>query len=392
MQRRQGAQSQRKYIKSGIPGHVAPGGKPKSQIPRIIRTLLMFAGVIVLGILIVFAVMSLVGGSGMPDPIAARPTDIMKPFGENLMVYDGMALRCIGPNGKQKWEFPLGVEGGFVCSKDRVIAWRDTQLHVLNKAGESTFNDRMEATIQFACVGSEYLAVSIGETKTDSVIRVFDHSGTQLEFIDDAIDGLYVLDMGFFTSGDKHLWVLSVDVDGNAPITSLKTYEPGRMTVGSIELDNELVYKVYSYNNDLMVVNTTKMQVYNYKCVEKLDIDPVLAYGWYVQDVRQVGKTIYTLLEEMPTGGDTTLFSELRLVTNSQTSMMRLLTPCFGSGLSEKGVYGIGDSMIYFAPYGQTLFKTFPMGYPIDGFVCMLDGGRAVIRTGNDIRILKLPT
>ncbi|MCL1796410.1 MAG: hypothetical protein FWG37_05930, partial [Clostridia bacterium] len=199
---------------------------------------------------------------------------------------------------------------------------------------------------------------------------------------------------GFFTQRGQHMWVLCLDINGNQPVSSLRTYEPGRMTTGSVELDNELAYKIYTFGNDLMVVNTTKIQAYSYKCVERADILPVLTYGWLVRHVRTVGRSTYALLEQMPTtSDDMTVFSELRLVTDSAMSTLRLLSPCLASGLSEKGVYGFAENILYYAPYGQTLFRAFPHNYRITGFVCILDNGRAVVVTaGNEVRILTLPT
>jgi len=354
----------------------------------------MAAAIIAFVLVVVYIFSSLFGGGGQPILINANPTDNIQPFGDSLLHYDGMALRCLGPNGARKWEFTLGVGADFYCTKDRVIAWVGNQVHVLDKNGAATFNDRLSGEIRFARVGQTYIAAVVGETELHTQIQVFNHDGMMLENIEKDVEDLYVMDAGFFTQRGQHMWVLSLDINGNQPISTLRTYEPGRMTTGSVELDNELVYKIYTFGNDLMVVNTTKVQAYSYKCVERVDIPPVLTYGWLVRHVRQIGRTTYALLEQMPTAGDDmAVFSELRLVTDSTMSTLRLLSPCLASGLSEKGVYGFSESIIYYAPYGQTLFRTFPHNYRITGLICMLDNGRAVVVTaGNEVRILTLPT
>lgn len=77
------------------------------------------------------------------------------------------------------------------------------------------------------------------------------------------------------------MWVLSLDVAGNAPISNLATYEPGRMSTGRAGAERpQLVYRVYSHNNNLMLVDTSTIGVYNYKCVEQTDIGSILVYGW----------------------------------------------------------------------------------------------------------------
>lgn len=390
MQRR--TSSSQRYVKSGIPGHVAPGGRRASMLPQIIKRVIIGALVLAAGLLVVYGITSLVGNSGLPVLIGASPTDNMRAFGDSVLHYDGMTLRCIGPNGAEKWGFTLGVGADFHCTNTRVVAWLGNQLYVLDKSGNPTFNDRMEGQVRFARVGDTYIAACVGEQATSSSIQVFDHNGVPLESLKNDLDGLYVMDVGFFSSKQQLMWVLSLDIDGNAPITNIKTYEPGRMTTGSIELDNELVYKIYPYNNLLMAVNTTKIQAYNYKCVEDINVDPVLVYGWLVRSVRSIGKNTYALLEQMPSN-DLRTFSELRLVTNGQMSAMRLLTPCFASGLSEKGVYGFGENVIYYAPFGQTIFKEhYLQQYKLSDLICMLDGGRAVVVIGSEVRILTLPS
>lgn len=71
---------------------------------------------------------------------------------------------------------------------------------------------------------------------------------------------------------------------------------------------------------------------------------------------------------------------------------MRLLSPCFASGLNSRGVYAFGSNVIYHAAYGQKTFQATYLSYTLTDYICMLEGGRAVLVSGNDVFILKLPT
>jgi hypothetical protein len=224
----------------------------------------------------------------------------------------------------------------------------------------------------------------------NSTLRVLTRTGALLENITTLSD-LYVMDVGFF-SGGQLMWVLALDVAGNAPVTQLSTYEPGRMSTGVAELDNEMVYRVYQRDDLLMAADTSKIRAYNYRCVEQTDMAPVLIYGWTIRDVRTVARNTQVLLEEMPKGGSNSgLFSDLRLVTNDNVTMLRLLSPCFGSGLSDAGVYGFADNAVYFAPYGSHAFTPYYLTFGVDKLHCILDGGVAVVSYGNQVFTLDLP-
>ena len=386
MQRKSGAAGQRQYVKSGVSGRNTPGGRKENPARRILKIIILSAGVLMGAVLAIFLITNLLSGSGKPLLINARPTDTIKPFGENALYYDGTTLHCVGPNGVSKWQFLLGADAQFDCSGSMIVAWSGTQIVVIDKNGAPTFNDRMEGAVRLARVGEAYVAACIG-TETGSSIRVMSHTGITLE--SKAYEDLYVLDFGFFYTRGQLVWVLCLDVDGNVPITNLSTLEPGRMATGAADMDDTMAYRVYSHNNLLMVVDTATVQAYNYRCVLQTDPASILVYGWYMNDVRSVGKNTYALLEPM-TGGSGT-FSELRMIANYSMHSLRLLTPCFASALGEKGVYAFGESVVCFAPYGSLQFKASFLTHRLSSLICLLDNGRAVVEIDDAVYIMKLP-
>ncbi len=386
---RKNSPAKRTYVQSGIPGHSAPGGRKPNKTRQIIQLVIISAIVLMVCILAVFGLSRLFGRANDPKLISAQATDNIQPFGENLLCYNGMTLTCFGPNGSTRWAYQLGMDADYSCSKDMIVAWSGNQIHVLDKGGSPTFTDRLDGTIRFARVGETYVTACIG-TEANCTVRVMNHTGGVVENY--PFDGLYVVDTGFFSTKGQLVWILGLDVAGNAPITNLSTYQPGHLVAGKVDINNKMVYQVYLHNNLLMLVDTNKITAYNYKCVEQLDVDPVLIYGWHVKDVRAVGKNTYALLQQLPTTGDSSTFSELRLVENNSRRALRLLSPCFASGLSEKGVYGFGSNVIYYAPYGTGTFKATYLTFTITDFICMLDGGRMVFTTSNGVFIMKLPT
>lgn len=390
MQRSKSA-DKRKYVRSGVKSHQTPGGRKISQAPKVIRRVIFAAVILLVVVLIIYGISSL-PSANKPVLLNAKPTDNIQAFGENVLYYDGMTLSCVGPNGSSRWQYTLGIGADFSCTADKVVAWNGNQIHVLDKNGTPSYSDTLASPIRFARIGEVYVAACMGElgAETSSAVQVMSHTGGFLETI--SLEGLYPFDVGFFSSKGQLMWVLSLDIDGNVPITNIATYEPGRLSTGAAELDNTLVYRVYLHNNMLMLADTNWIRTYNYKCVEQADISPVLVYGWQIGEVRGVGKNTYALLEQVPSSGSASTFSELRMVTNFSTqASFRLLSPCFASGLGDKGVYAFGDDVIYHIPYGTNTVKPTRLSYTLTDFICTLDGGRAVLVSGTEVFVQKLP-
>jgi hypothetical protein len=376
----------------GVSAVHTPGGRPprRRRWRFTLRWLLLIVITLALVGLLVWGVPKLFSGGIKPVILAeAQATDTIRAFGKNALCYNGTTLTCIEPNGRVQWFFTLGGGADFICTATEVVAWNGAQVYVLDKSGRPIYTDRMENTVRFARAGRNYIAVCFGDAM-NSTLRVLTREGALLENITTLSD-LYLLDVGFF-SGGQLMWVLALDVAGNAPVTQLSTYEPGRMSTGVAELDNEMVYHIYERGDLLMAADTSKIRAYNYRCVEQTDIAPVLIYGWTIRDVRTVTRNLHVLLEEVPQGGGSgTLFSDLRLVTNDSVAMLRLLSPCFGSGLSDAGVYGFAENAIYYAPYGSHAFQPHYLTFGVDRLHCILDDGVAVVSYGAQVFTLALP-
>lgn len=381
----------RTYIHSGVASHQTPGGKKPRMLPRVLRRLIVGGIALVLLLLVIYVVVNLAGQTNKPVRINARPTDNIQALGDSVLYYDGTMLNCVGPGGASKWAYNVGANADFSCSQSMIVAWSGYQLIVLNKDGQLTYSDRMEQPVRFARIGDVYVAAVIGD-ELASQVHVTSHTGTVLESINlaELQPDIFVLDVGFLSTRGQLIWVLGLDINGTTPISNLSTYEPGQKLTGAVELQDDLVYSVYPHNNNLMVVDTSRVRTFNYKCVEQTEFASVLVYGWQLKQTKAIGRNTYALFEQMPQSGNQASFSELRVLVNDKMQSLRLMSPCFASGLSEKGVYGFSQDTLHYAAYGSPTVKSTPLTFPITDFVCMLNGGRAVVVSGTDVFIMKL--
>lgn len=389
MQKKNPPIKKNKYVISGLSGKDSPGGQHPSELQRIIQLIIIGTLVLIAVVILVYLISGIFQDQNKPHTIAAKPDFNIQPFGKDVLVYDGMVLSCIDMNGANRWNFTLGLDADYWATKNMVVSWTGNQIYVFDRNGNTTFNDRLSGdSVRFARVGESFIAACVGQ-ENDSVVYILNHEGVIQETI--SFPDLFVLDLGFFSQKEKLLWVLGIDLKSNVPITTVSTHDPGRMLMGRQELNNQLVYNLYTQDTLLMLVDTSQIRAFDYRCVQQENISPVLVYGWQMVDVRTVGKATYSLFQHMPQSNDSLYFSELKLVSNQNAQPIRLLSPCFASGLNDKGVYGFSTSTIYFAPYGSSTFKSTILNYQLTKFICMLDGGRAVLASGNEVFIQKLP-
>ena len=57
----------------------------------------------------------------------------------------------------------MGGSASFTVSDTHLVIWQGSQLYIVDKNGNPTYNESLAAEIQFARVGSRYVAVIIGE-------------------------------------------------------------------------------------------------------------------------------------------------------------------------------------------------------------------------------------
>lgn len=184
------------------------------------------------------------------------------PFGQNVLYYDGVSIHCMSDTGSVRWSFQIGADAGYDCNDSVVVAWAGSTIYILDQNGNSSYNDNLGEEIQFARVGTQYVAAVIGETTSPRLV-VKDHTGAHMDEEADAFDTLILLDVGFYGKNGEYMWTLALDVFGTAANTILNTFEVGKMNTGEVSLGEPIAYAVVYENSLLRVINTRKMLTFN---------------------------------------------------------------------------------------------------------------------------------
>ena len=316
------------------------------------------------------------------------------PFGDGVLYYDGVNLHCLSSTGTIRWSFPAGAGASFYAGPKHVAVWNGMQMYLVDRNGNSTYNESMESTVQFVRVGERYCAVVVGQD-TEPKLMVKDLQGAQIDVEQEAYSGLMLLDTGFFGDQGDYLWTLSLDVFGTAPNTILNTFQIGKMNTGQVSLGEALAYKVIYENARLRVFNTQQCYTYDYKCVQDTNAT-MLVYGWKLIDceIPERGAAKMLLAPTSQTSSAQTI-TELRVLEGEKDKRYTLPTECVGACIWRGNIYTFSADYLYRADVNSQRFFTSGMPLPentqVTAFYGITTDGRALLAAGDSVYSIGLP-
>ena len=318
--------------------------------------------------------------------------DSIKPFGDSVLYYDGVSIHCMSSTGAVRWSFQLGANAGFDATNDVVAAWAGNTIYIIDRNGNSTYNDNLGAPIQFARAGKQYVAAVIGDD-TSSRLVVKDHLGAHMDEEADAYKKLLILDVGFYGQNGEYMWTLSLDVFGTAANTILNTFEVGKMNTGEVSLGNAITYAVLFENSILRVINTRKMLTFDDRGTQDASAS-VLVYGWRLigQEIPDKGSALMLFAPTAQTESDFDV-RELGMISGKVDRRYSLPDTCIGAAVWNKNVYAISGSTLYRAAMDDNRFTDYklPLAKPATRYIGVLASGNAIVACDNEVYVLTLP-
>ena len=357
----------------------------------------IIAGAAVLAAAALVLVLVNLGGSDQVsvNTLPCRADQSVTVFGDGILYYDGVSVHAVSGSGSIRWSFAVGANASFAVSSDHVVLWSGSQLFILDKNGNPTYNEDMLSEVQLARVGSRYCAVVIGtDTEPELLVKTMD--GTQVDSETEAFSGMLLLDVGFYGENDQYMWSLALDVYGVAINTVLNTFQVSKMNNGVQNLGEYLAYKVLYEDGRLRVFTTQQMYTYDYKAVQDTSRTE-LVFGWQIIDysIPDSAKAAHMLLATTSQLTGSMEITELRVLTDTTDRRFSLPASCVGAALSGSTIYAFSGSEVYYTPVTGTRFSsqtvTLPGGQAVTGLVGITDGGRAIVTSGSGVYAVKLP-
>ena len=316
------------------------------------------------------------------------------PFRDGLVYYDGASIHHLSSSGTIRWSFPAGTDVKFVTGPTHLAIWTGTQLFLVDQNGNATYNESMEAPVQFVRVGERYVAAVVG-TDTEPKLIVKDLRGAQVDAEAEAFSGLMILDTGFYGEHGEYLWTLSLDIFGTAPNTVLNTFQVGKMNTGEVSLGEALTYRVIYENGKLRVFTTRQVYTYDYKCVQDTNAT-MLVYGWKLidADIPERGRAKLLLAPTSQTSS-TQEISELRVLEGMNDKRYTLPASCVGASIWNGNIYAVSADYIYRADVSSQRFFGYripaPEGVAVTAFYGITGDGRMLLASGETMYSMSLP-
>ena len=189
-------------------------------------------------------------------------------------------LYLLDANGGAVWDIKQDLADSKVtCSDTLICTYAQKSLQVLSFTKEQLFSTSLDADIMdVRCGQSSIAALTSAADETGALqyyISLYNDKGEaaakRIELASKP-----VIDFGFNAGGDL-FWVLSLDSSGVVPVSYITTYKTDGSITGSIEIDTQVVEKVYVTSDSIFASGTNDLLSYSYVGAKQAD---TLIYGW----------------------------------------------------------------------------------------------------------------
>lgn len=363
----------------------------RAQAILILLAVIAVIVLIIVGISSLFTQKTVAGitASRMPFPYDEN----IKAFGNDVLYYDNEQLHCVTSSGRIRWSFTLGDNAGFHCDSEHIAAWSGNTIYVLDRDGNSSYNDNLGDVIQFARIGKQYVGAVVGDV-SNSRLLVKDLTGAHMDEEADGYANLILLDLGFYGNNGEYMWTLALDVFSTAANSLLNTFEVGAMNIGEVSLGENITYEVLYDNGMLRVISTRKMLAFDYRGTEDAS-QAALVYGWQLMDYEQPERgNAMMLFAPTAQSEDAYNLRELRLLVGGGTDRRYSLPEtCIGATVWNKNIYALSGTKLYRAAPGDSRFTAYdlPLDFECTQLIDTLANGYIIVGCGNEVYTLTLP-
>ena len=308
--------------------------------------------------------------------------------GDGFVYYNGSTLLSVSSKGAQQWSYSVGANATFAAGESGVAVWSGRRLSVIDRDdGDTIYTGQMEEDILSAKAGAVYTAVLLSP-EHDSTMVLLENGGREIDRLTFADQT--VLDYGFF-SADSLFWVMTLDTSGTVPTTAISTYRPGRMIVGSITDQQQLMYQVMFQSSQVVCAGTTHLKVYDYTGRENEE-KRTLIYGWYLAAVEAgVDDPMMAFVPDAQYGTEGGM-RDVRMMRADVDQIVRMPFAC--TTLVAKGdrVYGFSaDGQVMVARTGVQKVDAYALNTPAAEVYGVTDDRVAVMGAGNTVYLVTLP-
>jgi len=271
----------------------------------------------------------------------------VKSVGDGLLYKKTDEIAFMDFKGQKVWSLPVdGDEDQFSASETMISSFGKKQAQFFSFNKELLFAAAPDDNIVSVRCGNEMAAIlTSGQDENGqnrSYIYVYDMNGSNLSQID--MNEKQVIDFGIYGESDM-LWTLSLDTSGVVPTTYILTFKMDGTMTNSIEVNTQIVEKVFITGDSIFASGTNSLTAYSYFGEKK---DDTLIYGWQPYDTSIQGAEIKMLYKTRSDMEDTDTLSSAKLLDTSLSEVMIYFPrEIFSAMITQNGIYAFANDTIY---------------------------------------------
>lgn len=265
-------------------------------------------------------------------------------------------------DGKEKTLQLQSQIDGYAMRDSKFVVFADGEVHIEDMASSIT----LTGVVRDVRMGKDYIAVLRTNTQGSDSIVIFDYAGnTAGEVLD--FSGSKVTGFGFYTEhGRELLWIISVAVDQNTPVTTVKMFDYGQGGITSYlsPFYDQSVENLFFTENSIFVIGTQDIVRYAIEGGKEKYRIPI--YGNKVLDMVSDEEMATFLLA--PRNAAT--WNSVRVVRATETDEVvpiirrySVSEPILGAFLQESGIRFVTQQHMYIFGYSGRLLNTLELEY-----------------------------
>ncbi len=285
-----------------------------------------------------------------------------------LLYKSGDALSLMDFKGQTLWTLPVdSSENEFIASGTVISSFGKSNAQFFSYDKQQLFAaSPKEDIVSVRCGNNMEGILTTGQDengRNHSYIYIYDLKGNNEGVID--MNEKQIIDFGIYGDADM-LWTLSLDTSGVVPTTYILTFKVDGTMTNSIEVNTQIVEKVYVTGDSIYASGTNSLTAYSYFGEKK---DDTLIYGWQPYDVSIQGADIKMLYKTRSDSEDLSTISSAKLLDSSLAEVMIYFPrEIFSVMITQNGIFAFANDTIYVYnnQTGEVLRKV-KLDSPIDG-------------------------
>ncbi len=275
----------------------------------------------------------------LPENVIANQDGLLYKRADNLVYMDF--------KGETVWTLPVdAAQDAFTASESMIASFGEKDAQFLTFDKEQLFTVSLDQEISAVRCGTNMAGILTTDQDESghnlSYIYIYDLAGNNVGQID--MNEKQIIDFGIYGDSDM-LWTLSLDTSGVVPTTYILTFKMDGTMTNSIEVNTQIVEKVYVTSDSIYASGTNSLVDYSYFGEQQ---DDTLIYGWQPYDVSISGSDIKMLYKTRAEEEDIDTISSAKLLDASLSEVMIYFPrEIFSAMITQNGIYAFANDKIY---------------------------------------------